>query len=150
MIFVDAKLADGATLPEYQTVGAAGVDLVAHRIVRGLPLQVGTPISIWPGQRRMFGTGVAVAIPVGYEGQIRSRSSLARRGLVVPVGTIDSDYRGELIVLVWNVGRDVETVAIGDRIAQLVIAPVERAILRKVEELPDSDRGAGSFGSTGQ
>ncbi len=150
MIFVDVKLADGATLPQYKTSGASGVDLVARGLVSGAALQVGTPVGIGPGQSRRFCTGIALAIPVGYEGQIRSRSSLARRGLIVPIGTIDSDYRGELIVVVWNLGRDVEAIAIGDRIAQLVIAPVERAILRAVDALPDTDRGAGSFGSTGQ
>jgi dUTP pyrophosphatase len=96
-------------------------------------------------------TGLRLAIPEGYEGQVRARSGLARRGLLLPnaPGTIDADYRGEVLVLLLNAGDEVVTLAHGDRVAQLVIAPVTRAGFELAEDLDDTARGAGGFGSTG-
>lgn len=97
-------------------------------------------------------TGIAIAVPEGFEGQVRMRSGLAlKNGLILPnaPGTIDSDYRGEVRIIVANIGNEPATLTRGDRIAQLVIAPVERATLTKVDTLPESGRGGGGFGSTG-
>lgn len=141
MILVQAQ--EGATLPRYETEGAAGMDLRAH---------LDAPMSIEPGQRVLIPTGLRVAIPPGYEGQVRPRSGLAQRHGVTILnapGTVDSDYRGEIKVILVNLGQDAFTVNPGDRIAQLVIAPVARAELVQVEELPESERGEGGFGHTG-
>jgi dUTP pyrophosphatase len=129
-------------LPGYMTDGASGMDLRAD---------VDEDVVLGPGERRLVPTGLALAIPVGYEGQVRPRSGLASRwGLTIlnAPGTIDSDYRGELRVLLVNLGQDSVRVARGDRIAQLVIAPVARAVWHEVDVLPESGRGAGGFGST--
>jgi dUTP pyrophosphatase len=134
---------EGLELPAYATEGAAGCDLRAA---------VGPPLVIPPGGRVLVPTGLAVAIPDGFEGQVRMRSGLAlKKGLILPnaPGTIDSDYRGELCVLVANIGSEAAEIARGDRIAQLVFAPVERARLERVEELPATPRHTGGFGSTG-
>ncbi len=131
-------------LPSYATPGAAGVDLRAA---------VSTELVVAPGGRTLVPTGIAVAIPQGYEGQVRMRSGLAlKKGLILPnaPGTIDSDYRGELCVVVANIGAEPVVIARGDRIAQLVVSPVVRAALERVEELPASGRNAGGFGSTGE
>lgn len=133
----------GATLPRYATEEAAGMDLAAA---------IPAPIVIGPGERTAVGTGLALALPVGFEGQIRPRSGLAlRAGLTVAnaPGTIDSDYRGEVRVLLVNLGREPVTVRPGDRIAQLVVAPVARVRWEEVLALPPSGRGGGGFGSTG-
>jgi dUTP pyrophosphatase len=125
------------------SAGAAGLDLTAA---------LDQPVVLAPGQRAAIGTGLAVAIPAGYEGQVRPRSGLAlSAGLTVvnAPGTIDSDYRGEVKVLLINLGSDAVTIESGTRIAQLVIAPFSRADLVEVDELPPSERGAGGFGSTG-
>ena len=137
------RLEHGADLPmpAYATAGAAGMDVVAAETIR-----------LKPGQRYAVPTGFAVAIPDGYEIQVRPRSGLAfKHGITVPntPGTIDSDYRGELRVLLINHGLDDFTVERGDRIAQLVLAPVTLAIWDEVEELDDTERGSGGFGSTG-
>jgi dUTP pyrophosphatase len=132
----------GHDLPEYLTGGCSGMDL---RAVGGAVLE--------PGERALVETGIAVAIPEGYEGQIRPRSGVARKeGLTVlnSPGTIDSDYRGEVKVLVVNLGQREIDICDGDRIAQLVICPVVQAHLVEVEELDDTDRGSGGFGSTGR
>lgn len=132
-----------ATLPEYRTAGAAGLDLCA-----ALP----EPLLLGPGERRLIPTGLALAIPEGYEGQVRPRSGLALRhgiGMVNSPGTIDSDYRGELGVILINHGQEPFRIEPGDRIAQLVICPVVRARLLEVAALDDTQRGAGGYGSTG-
>jgi dUTP pyrophosphatase len=136
----------GARVPEYMTAGAAGMDLAAA---------VDGPVVLGPGERVAVPTGLVVEIPAGYEGQVRPRSGLARRhgiGMVNAPGTIDSDYRGEVQVLLVNLGQEAYTVAPGDRIAQLVIAPVTRVALEEVKdgaELTASARGTGGFGHTG-
>lgn len=109
-------------------------------------------LAIAPGERVLVPTGLAIAVPAGHEAQVRPRSGLAlRHGIVLPnaPGTIDSDYRGEIQVIVLNAGADTFTVRRGDRIAQLVIAPVTRADWREVESLDETERGAGGFGHTG-
>jgi len=129
-------------LPRYETAGAAGLDLRADE-----------PFSLAPGERRLVPTGLAVAIPPGFEGQVRPRSGLAARhgvGMVNAPGTIDSDYRGEVGVLLVNHGQSAVAFARGDRVAQLVIAPVVRAEVELVEELGETGRGGGGFGSTGR
>jgi len=130
-------------LPRYMTPDAAGMDLRAD---------LEAEIVLAPSERRLVPTGLAVAIPPGFEGQVRARSGLAARdGLTVlnAPGTIDADYRGEVQVLLANLGREPVRVRRGDRIAQLVIAPVARATWREVQQLPASERGEGGFGSTG-
>jgi dUTP pyrophosphatase len=130
-------------LPRYMTPGAAGLDLLAD---------VDADVLVPPGGRDVVATGLAVAIPPGHEGQIRPRSGLAaREGLTVlnAPGTIDSDYRGELRVLVVNLGREPVRIRRGDRIAQLIVAPVATVVWEPVDALPESPRGAGGFGSTG-
>ncbi len=141
------RLAHGADLPlpAYETAGAAGMDLRA-----AVPAE--EPIVLRPGDRAAVPTGVAIALPEGYEGQVRPRSGLALREGVTELntpGTIDSDYRGELKVILINHGEDDVAIRRGDRIAQLVIAPVIRAAWTEVEALDETPRGAGGFGSTG-
>ena len=129
-------------LPRYMTDGAAGLDLRADEAV-----------ALAPGERRLVPTGLALAIPSGWEGQVRPRSGLALKhgvGMVNAPGTIDSDYRGEVGVILVNWGREPVWLARGERIAQLVIAPVTRAELAVVEALAGSGRGGGGFGSTGR
>jgi dUTP pyrophosphatase len=133
------RIASWLPMPEYKTAGAAGLDL--HSL-HDLP--------IYPGERTAFGTGICVEIPPGFEGQVRPRSSLTAHGLVLPTGTIDSDYRGEIKVVLINTSREVRHIHAGDRIAQLVIAPVARCEVVEVEELSSTERGAGGFGSTGR
>lgn len=136
-------------LPAYATEGAAGLDLRAclhpHDREAGLKLP--------PLGRALVPTGLALAIPPGFEGQVRPRSGLAARHgvtLTNSPGTIDSDYRGELMVLLVNLGPETHTVRHGERIAQLVVAPVARARLVEVDRLPGTGRGTGGFGSTGR
>jgi dUTP pyrophosphatase len=131
-------------LPAYQTPGAAGMDLQAALL---------QDIVIQPGERKLIPTGYLIALPDGYEAQVRPRSGLANRfGLTVAnaPGTIDCDYRGEILVLIINLGDTPATVKRGDRIAQLVIAPVVRAMWKLVDDLPGSVRNDGGFGSTGR
>lgn len=133
----------GLALPEYATAGAAGMDAVAA---------IDAPLVLAPGQRAAVPTGLAMAIPDGFEVQVRPRSGLAfKHGLTVAnaPGTIDSDYRGELKVLLVNLGTDSVTIERGMRIAQLVPAAVTRALLVVVATLDDTNRGSGGFGSTG-
>ena len=133
----------GARLPEYATSRAAGMDLRAH---------ISQPLTLQPGERALIPTGLRMAIPPGYEGQVRPRSGLAIRhgiSLLNSPGTIDADYRGEIKVIVANLGSEPVTINPGDRIAQLVIAPVVRAELVEVDELPETERGEGGFGHTG-
>jgi dUTP pyrophosphatase len=129
-------------LPRYETPGAAGLDLRADE-----------PFSLAPGERRLVPTGLAMELPPGYEGQVRPRSGLAARhgvGMVNAPGTIDADYRGEIGVLLVNHGRDPVSFSRGDRVAQLVIAPVVRAELELVEALAETGCGEGGSGSTGR
>ena len=130
-------------LPRYVTEGSSGMDLYAA-------LQ--EKITILPGERALIPTGIAVAIPKGFEGQIRPRSGLALRngiGVVNSPGTIDADYRGEIGVLLINFGKELFIVRPGDRIAQMVISPVFRANWAEVDDLPPSQRKEGGFGHTG-
>lgn len=132
-----------APLPRYQTPGSAGMDLHAATTEE---------VILAPLGRFMFPTGISMAIPEGYEGQVRPRSGLAAGSGVTVVnapGTIDSDYRGEIRVALVNVSQEAVVIAPLQRIAQLVIAPVTRAELVEVDALPTSDRGAGGYGSTG-
>lgn len=135
-------LSDGAAVPEYQSAGAAGMDV-----------RCSDDFTLYPNERRLIPTGLRLAIPAGYEGQMRPRSGLALKhgiSMVNTPGTIDSDYRGEIGVILINHGADVVTFNAGDRIAQLVVCPVARARMTVVESLPPSDRGEGGFGSTGK
>lgn len=132
---------EGLELPAYATDGAAGMDAVSAE-----------DLTLAPGARHAVATGLAVAIPFGFEIQVRPRSGLAlKHGITVPntPGTIDSDYRGELKVILINHGTEPFEIRRGDRVAQLVLAPVTRASWLKVEELDDTARGEGGFGSTG-
>jgi len=132
---------DGLPLPAYATPGAAGMDVVAAE-----------DVTLAPGARHAVATGFSLAIPEGYEIQVRPRSGLAlKHGITVPntPGTIDSDYRGEVKVILINHGAEPFPVHRGDRIAQLVLAPVTLAVWLEVVELDDTARGAGGFGSTG-
>jgi dUTP pyrophosphatase len=137
------KLRPGALVPRYMSEGAAGLDLASA---------AEEPITVAPGARVAVPTGLAFAIPRGFEGQVRPRSGLARKVGVTVVnapGTIDSDYRGEVQVLLVNLGDAAHVIAPGDRIAQLVIAPVVIAELEEVASLDETTRGAGGFGHTG-
>lgn len=138
------RLRPEAVLPLYMTEGSAGMDLHA-----ALP----EPLLLAPGARALVPTGLALAIPIGFEGQVRPRSGLALRHgvtLVNAPGTIDADYRGEVAVIVINHGQEPVTIACGERIAQLVLAPVRRAELQLVETLPPTARAGGGFGHTGR
>lgn len=133
---------EGLPLPTYATDGAAGLDVVAAEAV-----------TIAPGARHAVATGFAVAIPPGYEIQVRPRSGLALKHGITCLntpGTIDEDYRGEVKVILANLGAEPFEVKRGERIAQLIPAPVQRAAFMEVAELDDTSRGTGGFGSTGQ
>lgn len=133
----------GAVIPEYKTVGAAGADLYAL---------VDSPITLAPGKTAMVPTGLFFEIPEGYEIQIRPRSGLAAKNGVTVLntpGTIDSDYRGEIKIILINLGDKDFVINSGDRVAQMVIAPVIQASFSIVDELSDTTRGSGGFGSTG-
>lgn len=146
MVIVQVRrLPHGADLPlpSYATPGSAGMDLLAA---------VGEPVTLAPGERRLVPTGLAIQLPPGHEAQVRPRSGLAlKQGVTVlnAPGTVDADYRGEVGVILVNLGQAPFTVGRGDRIAQLVVAPVTQARWHAVEGLEDSGRGAGGFGSTG-
>ena len=134
----------GLPLPSYATADAAGLDLLAA---------VAEPIELAPGARHLVPTGISIALPPGYEAQLRPRSGLALKHgvtLLNSPGTIDADYRGEVGVILINLGEVPFRLQRGDRIAQLVIAPVARLAWRESEALPESTRGAGGFGSTGR
>lgn len=136
---------EGLPLPSYQTAGAAGLDLLAA-------IPAAASLTLAAGGRALVPTGIAVAIPVGYEAQVRPRSGLAaRHGLTIlnAPGTIDADYRGEIQVVLANLGDETVTITRGMRIAQLVIAPVVHAHILEVASLDETKRGSGGFGSTG-
>jgi dUTP pyrophosphatase len=135
--------ADGLALPAYETAHAAGVDLLAA---------VETDVILPPGGRALIPTGLAIALPEGYEAQVRPRSGLAARDGVTVLnapGTIDADYRGEVKVILVNLGETPFAITRGMRIAQMVVAPVARLEWSVTETLPETARGAGGFGSTG-
>ena len=132
-----------ALLPQYQTAGAAGADVYAC---------LDEPVTLQPMERRLIPTGLAVAIPRGYEAQIRARSGLSiKHGITMVngVGTIDSDYRGEFSVLLINLGQEPFTIEPGMRIAQMVLARYEQIDWHEVDDLDETERGEGGFGSTG-
>ena len=133
---------DGLPLPKYATEHAAGLDVVAAE-----------DLTLQPGKRHAVATGFAIAIPAGYEVQVRPRSGLALKNGITCLntpGTIDADYRGEVKVILANLGAEPFAVKRGERIAQLVPAAVQRAAFAEVDELDETARGAGGFGSTGQ
>jgi dUTP pyrophosphatase len=134
---------EGLDLPAYATEGSAGCDLRAA---------IEAELTITPGGRALVPTGIAVAIPPGYEGQVRMRSGLAHdKGLALlnAPGTVDSDYRGELRIIIANLGSEPATIRRGDRIAQLVFTPVVQARFERTSDLPPTPRNTGGFGSTG-
>ncbi len=143
VFFKQLPHAEGLELPAYATADSAGLDLRAA---------LAEPMILEPGRRALVPTGLQMALPAGYEAQIRPRSGLAyKHGITMlnTPGTIDADYRGEVKVLAVNLGDEPFEIRHGDRIAQMVIAPVTRALVQGVEELPGSERGEGGFGSTG-
>lgn len=136
----------GLPLPARASASAAGLDLAAA-------LPEGVPLTLAPGERAAVPTGLSLALPVGYEGQVRPRSGLAlAQGVTVlnAPGTIDADYRGEVKVILVNLGREAVTIARGERIAQLVVSPVQSVALRPVDRLGETARSDGGFGSTGR
>ena len=142
------RLPHGADLdlPAYQSAGAAGVDLAAA-------VEGGSPLTIAPGARAMVPTGLSIELPEGFEAQVRPRSGLAaKHGVTVlnSPGTIDADYRGEIKVILINLGEEPFTVARGDRIAQMVVQPVVRVTFEEADALSSSARGDGGFGSSGR
>jgi len=137
--------AEGLPLPRYETAHAAGLDLVAA-------VSDDAPVTLAPGKRALVPTGLVLQLPEGYEAQVRPRSGLAlKHGLTVAnaPGTIDADYRGEVGVILVNLGDEPITVTRGMRIAQLVVAPVVQVALKEVDSVDETARGAGGFGSTG-
>ena len=131
-------------LPQYMTLYSAGMDLFAS---------LEEEVTLAPGERRLIPTGIAIALPEGYEAQVRPRSGLALKHgvtLLNTPGTVDADYRGEIGCIMINSGKEPFVIKDGERIAQLVINQVDRAELQEVEELPESTRGEGGFGHTGQ
>ena len=133
--------ANTIAIPEYATVGSAGVDLRSAKYC-----------TLKPNELALIPTGIKLSIPDGYEGQVRPRSGLAlKHRIIIPnaPGTIDADYRGEVKVMLLNMGEDAFPIRFGDRIAQLVFVPVAQAKFYVVEELDETERGAGDFGSTG-
>jgi len=136
------KLQKNIILPEYKTDGSSGMDLMAN---------VEQTVKILPGEKKMISTGIMVAIPEQYEIQIRPRSGLAaKNGISVlnTPGTIDSDYRGEIKIILINLGKDIFQINKNDRIAQMIVCPIIKVELKEVESLPETARGEGGFGST--
>jgi dUTP pyrophosphatase len=137
------KSANDLPLPKYATDGSSGMDLYAH---------VEEPVVLSKGTRKLIPTGISIAIPKGFEAQVRPRSGLAiKHGITVlnTPGTVDSDYRGEIMVILCNLSDTDFTIERGMRIAQMIIAPVAHAHISLVNSLDDTDRGTGGFGSTG-
>ena len=138
------KLREGATLPTYGTEFSAGADLYAC---------LEAPVTIAPGETKKISTGLAMEIPAGYAGLIYARSSLGTKKGLAPankVGVVDSDYRGEFMIFLLNHGTESQTIVSGDRVAQLVVTPVFTPGFVEADELSDTIRGAGGFGSTGR
>ncbi len=143
-VLVPVVIEEGASAPHYQTPGAAGADLRAF---------LDAPLTLSPGERSVVPTGARIQLPPGYEAQVRPRSGLAATHGITCLnspGTIDSDYRGEIRVILINLGPDPFTLSPGERIAQLVVSPVARARFEESAELDASHRGEGGFGSTGR
>ena len=143
-VSIPCTVSEGASIPVYATAGAAGCDVRAF---------LSEPVVIEPLKRAMIPTGLSFAIPEGYEIQVRPRSGLAAKSGVTVLntpGTIDSDYRGEVKVILVNLSDEAFTVNNGDRIAQLVVAPVTTGTFEKVDSLDETERGSGGFGSTGR
>jgi|TARA_B110000914_G_C15412934_1_gene422767 dUTP pyrophosphatase len=137
------KLSNSVIIPKYETSGSSGMDIAAH---------VENNIIINPGEKALVSTGFSIAIPTGYEVQIRPRSGLAVKKNITVLntpGTIDADYRGEIKVILINLGQEKFIIQNGERIAQMVVCPVVQANLEEVTELSDTKRGSGGFGSTG-
>ncbi len=138
------KLQKNIILPEYKTDGSSGMDLMAN---------VEQTVKMLPGEKKIISTGIMVAIPEQYEIQIRPRSGLAaKNGISVlnTPGTIDSDYRGEIKIILINLGKDIFEIKKNDRIAQMIVCPIIKVELEEVESLPETVRGKGGFGSTGK
>ncbi len=138
------KLNKNVVLPEYKTHGSSGMDLMAN---------IDQVIKIFPGEKKIIPTGISIAIPQKYEIQIRPRSGLAAKNgisILNTPGTIDSDYRGEIKVILINLGKNVFEIKKNDRIAQMIVCPIVKAELEEVENLPITVRGEGGFGSTGK
>ena len=138
------KLNEEVIIPEYKTKGSSGMDLMAN---------INSDIYIKPGEKAIIPTGIAVSIPVGYEIQIRPRSGLAAKkniSILNTPGTIDADYRGEIKIILINFGKQEFKINPNDRIAQMILCPVIKAELEVVDELQDTKRGEGGFGSTGK
>jgi len=136
------KLQKNIILPEYKTDGSSGMDLMAN---------VEQTVKILPGEKKIISTGIIVAIPEQYEIQIRPRSGLAAKSGISVLntpGTIDSDYRGEIKVILINLGKDIFEIKKNDRIAQMIVCPIIKVELEEVENLPETVRGKGGFGST--
>ena len=141
-IKIKIQLEADRSLPTYQSKDAAGSDIIYSGEY---------PIQLLPLDRKDINTGVHIQLPEGYEAQVRGRSGLNKNhGIVVPTGTIDADYRGEIRVVVYNLSREPYIIEEGERIAQLVICPVVQADWQQVEHLDKTDRGEGGFGSTGK
>ena len=137
------RLSKNINLPKYETEGSSGMDLAAD---------INSTINIKPGESSIIPTGISVSIPVNYEIQIRPRSGLAAKSQISVLntpGTIDADYRGEIKVILINLGNKTFKVEKGSRIAQMVLCPIEKAKIREVEDLEKTYRGSGGFGSTG-
>ena len=138
------KLSNSVSTPKYETPGSSGMDVAAH---------IEDNIIINPGEKALVSTGLSISIPAGYEVQIRPRSGLAAKKSITVLnspGTIDADYRGEIKVILINLGKKKFVVKNGERIAQMVVCPVIQASLDEVNELSDTARGVGGFGSTGK
>lgn len=136
-------ISDSGIYPEYETEGSAGMDIRAY---------IDEPVIIKPGERKLIPTGLRIQLPAGYEAQIRARSGLAIKNgitLINAIGTIDSDYRGEIKVGLVNLSDEDHVIENGDRIAQMVIAEYKRAVLEPAEDLEETERGSGGFGHTG-
>jgi dUTP pyrophosphatase len=137
------KLSNEVLTPKYETAGSSGMDIAAH---------IEKDIVLNPGEKTLIPTGFSLSVPRGYEVQIRPRSGLAvKKGITVlnSPGTIDSDYRGEIKVILINLSKDEFSIKNGERIAQMVVCPIVQVIVQEVEELSGTDRGTGGFGSTG-
>jgi len=137
------KLSTTVSIPKYETPGSSGMDIAAH---------IENNIIISPGENALVPTGFSISIPIGYEVQIRPRSGLAFKKNITVLntpGTIDADYRGEIKVILINLGKEKFIIENGDRIAQMIICPVVQLDLEEVKELSDTERGSGGFGSTG-
>ena len=137
------KVSTSVSIPKYETSGSSGMDVAAY---------IEKNITIAPGEKALVPTGFSVSIPLGYEIQIRPRSGLAAKKNITVLntpGTIDADYRGEIKVILINLGKEKFIIENGDRIAQMIVCPVVQADLKEVKELSDTARGSGGFGSTG-